>query len=70
MIKVVTQAIPTYAMFVFMITPTLCDKLEKKMNMFWWSHNWEQTRMIWSKCGELCGKVEDGGLGFRKNGGF
>lgn len=39
LLKVVVQAIPIYTVSVFLITPELCERMERKMNKYWWSHN-------------------------------
>lgn len=49
LLKAVAQAIPTYTMYVFLITPTLCDRMENKMNRYWWSHNRLGSGIFWSK---------------------
>lgn len=66
LLKAIAQAIPTYTMPVFEITPDLCDKIEKKMNRYWWSHNRSGTVICWTKWEDLCKKKEAGGLGFRR----
>ena len=35
-IKLVAQAIPSYCMSTFLLPKTLCDELQKMMNLFWW----------------------------------
>lgn len=66
LLKAVAQAIPTYTMSVFKITPHLCEKIEKKMNCYWWSHNRAGTGIFWKKWMDLCKPKDAGGIGFRR----
>lgn len=65
LLKAVAQAIPTYTMPVFLITPDLCSQIERKMNKCWWSHNNKGTGICWTKWDELCKSKQTGGLEFR-----
>jgi hypothetical protein len=39
LIKSVLQDIPTYFMSLFTLPASLCDEIEKTMNVFWWVHS-------------------------------
>lgn len=63
----VAQAMPIFAMLVFLLPATVCDNIEKAMNRFWWNkgvgeskgiHWFSWLRMDVSKC--------SGGLGFKR----
>jgi hypothetical protein len=45
LIKVVIQAMPTYAMSCFDLTKTLCDEISAMIGRFWWA-NQDNERKI------------------------
>jgi len=53
LIKVVAQAIPSYAMSIFSFTKDLCNTIQATINRFWWGHKQEDRSKI------------EGGIGFR-----
>jgi hypothetical protein len=65
LIKVVAQAIPTFAMGCFDLTKGLCDKISSMIAKFWWSQQDNDHKMHWLSWGKLTMAKEDGGLGFR-----
>lgn len=65
LVKVVAQAIPTYAMSCFDLTKTLCDDIGMMICRFWWSQQEKENKMHWLSWELLCGRKEKGGLGYR-----
>ena len=47
MLKAVIQAIPTYAMSVFLLPKTLCHDINSMMSKFWWGHKENDSKMAW-----------------------
>ena len=47
LIKVVAQAIPTFAMGCFDLSKTLCDKISSLICKFWWSQQDNEHKMHW-----------------------
>ncbi|CAH9148255.1 unnamed protein product, partial [Cuscuta epithymum] len=67
LLKNVIQAMPTYAMNVFLLPKDLCVDIKKLMNGFWWKGaKFEQKGLRWRSWDALCKPKEAGGLGFRK----
>jgi hypothetical protein len=64
LIKVVAQAIPTYAMACFDLIKSLCDDIGELVCQFWWSRNDEMKKMHWVGCEKMTLPKEEGGLGF------
>ena len=65
LLKVVIQAIPTYAMSCFKLPITLCNEIESLIKKFWWGQQGEQRKIHWSKWSTLCKPKSLGGMGFR-----
>ncbi|XP_060964883.1 uncharacterized protein LOC133033858 [Cannabis sativa] len=66
LIKTVAQALPTYAMSVFLLPVETCNKLEGMMSKYWWSSGSNQSRGVsWASWNKLCRHKHHGGLGFR-----
>ncbi|CAH9105008.1 unnamed protein product [Cuscuta europaea] len=67
LLRNVVQAMPTYAMNVFLLPRDLCDEIEKLMNGFWWKGSkFEQRGIRWRRWEALRKPKGLGGLGFRK----
>ena len=45
LIKVVTQAIPTYTMSCFLLLKGLCEDLERMERNFWWGQKDQEAKM-------------------------
>ena len=47
LIKVIAQAIPTYAMSVFKFIKDLCNSIQSAITRFWWGHKQEERKIHW-----------------------
>lgn len=47
LVKVVAQALPTYAMNCFQLPKTFCDDLHKLMARFWWGSDPDSRKIHW-----------------------
>ncbi|XP_031124298.1 uncharacterized protein LOC116027009 [Ipomoea triloba] len=66
LIKNVLQAIPTYAMSIFLLPHFICHKIELALNKFWWKGQSEDGKGInWKRWDELCKPKAFGGMGFQ-----
>uniref|UniRef100_A0A2N9I5C2 DUF4283 domain-containing protein n=1 Tax=Fagus sylvatica TaxID=28930 RepID=A0A2N9I5C2_FAGSY len=65
LIKVVAQAIPTYAMNCFHLPKIWCDEITSLIARYWWGQKGDERKLHWMKWDKLCTSKEDGGLGFR-----
>ncbi|XP_060972464.1 uncharacterized mitochondrial protein AtMg00310-like [Cannabis sativa] len=67
LIKLVAQALPSYAMSVFLLTQDICSSLEDMMAKFWWKSqsNSSSRGVSWISWKKLCQHKDVGGLGFR-----
>ena len=63
LIKVIAQAIPTYAMSCFDLTKMLCDDIGKMINRFWWAHQDKENKIHWLSWDTLCSRRDKGGSG-------
>jgi hypothetical protein len=68
LIKVVAQAIPTFAMGCFDLTKSLCDQISSMICRFWWSQQDNEHKMHWFSWEKLT--RPKGGPGFRDIHGF
>ncbi|KAL8116071.1 hypothetical protein AgCh_022528 [Apium graveolens] len=66
LLKSATQTIPTFWMNLMLIPQDVCDRIEKKMNQYWWGGRGEHGGIRWMCWDRLCEVKEVGGLGFRK----
>ena len=65
LLRTVAQALLTYSMGLFLIPPSILEKLQKMLNSFWWGSRREGHRVIhWQMWERLCVRKEEGGLGF------
>lgn len=65
LIKTVLQAIPVYAMSVFLLPKHLCKTLNGIIGRFWWRKKMEAKTIHWINSYNLCKGKKDGGMGFR-----
>jgi hypothetical protein len=65
LIKVVAQAIPTFAMSCFDLTKSLCDELSSMIERYWWSQQDKSNKIHWIGWQKLTRSKSLGGLGFR-----
>lgn len=67
MLKNVAQAIPTYAMSVFLLPVETCKDIENNMNGYWWNGEGSVGKGIqWKSWHRMCIPKRAGGMGFRK----
>jgi len=65
LIKAVVQAIPTYSMSVFLLPIGLCKELNHLMQVFWWGHLSNDSKIHWISWSRMGRAKFAGGLGFR-----
>uniref|UniRef100_A0A803NKE8 Reverse transcriptase domain-containing protein n=1 Tax=Cannabis sativa TaxID=3483 RepID=A0A803NKE8_CANSA len=66
LLKSVAQALPNYAMCVFLLPVDTCKELEGLMAKFWWNTGKSQSRgTSWMSWKRMCRHKHAGGLGFR-----
>jgi hypothetical protein len=65
LIKVVAQAIPTFAMGCFDITKEMCEQISTMVARYWWSNQDEENKMHWVSWEKMIKPKGKGGLGFR-----
>jgi hypothetical protein len=65
LIKVVIQAIPTYAMSCFKFPAGLCEEISSMATRFWWGQKETGRKIHWLSKKKLCQAKQEGGLGFR-----
>ncbi|GKV36829.1 hypothetical protein SLEP1_g44920 [Rubroshorea leprosula] len=65
LIKSVLQSPPIYIMGLFYLPLTLCSKLEKIMNRYWWGGGEDTHKIHWMEWRKLALPKKSGGLGFR-----
>ncbi|KAH9768702.1 reverse transcriptase domain-containing protein [Citrus sinensis] len=67
MLKTVAQAIPNYAMNIYLLPLDLCKELELMMNAFWWGTTRNGGRGIhWLRWDLMCKPKSMGGVGFKR----
>ncbi|XP_048444673.1 uncharacterized protein LOC125479438 [Pyrus x bretschneideri] len=64
LVKVVAQALPTYAMNCFVLPKTFCDELHQLMARFWWGSDLDSRKIHWQSRDKLCIAKPEGGMGF------
>ncbi|XP_024177965.2 uncharacterized protein LOC112183883 [Rosa chinensis] len=65
LIRVVAQALPSYAMSCFLLPKGFCDDLHQMCARFWWGSKSNERKIHWKSWERLCRSKEEGGMGFR-----
>lgn len=66
LIKTVAQALPNYAMSMFLLPQQLCADMDNMLNKFWWRGSKHSRGIHWLSWERMCSNKSVGGLGFRK----
>ncbi|XP_074347574.1 uncharacterized protein LOC141686438 [Apium graveolens] len=66
LLKTSAQTVPNFWMNLMLIPKEICDKIEKRMNAFWWHSDSTGGGIKWMSWDRLCSAKEEGGLGFKK----
>ena len=67
LLKTVAQAVPNFAMNVFLFPKRMCKEIERMMNGFWWRGQGSNAKGIrWFSWDHLSFSKQGGGLGFKK----
>lgn len=67
LLKTVIQALPTYAMSVFLLPLEMCKDIEQLMCRFCWKTDTKNNKGIhWASWDRMCKPKGNGGMGFRK----
>ncbi|VFQ76052.1 unnamed protein product [Cuscuta campestris] len=67
LLKTVAQAMPQFAMSVFLLPSQLCQSIEKLMNSFWWGGKGQNSKGIhWMSWTRMAVPKNFGGLGFKQ----
>lgn len=64
LIKSVVQALPTYAMNVFLLPLDTVRKIERSLSKFWWKNN-QDSKISWMCWDRLAIHKDAGGMRFR-----
>ncbi|XP_031106280.1 uncharacterized protein LOC116010926 [Ipomoea triloba] len=65
LLKSVAQALPTYYMSIYYLPVTLCERIERVMNKFWWGTSGGSNGIRWMAWNRMCTQKSQGGLGFK-----
>ncbi|XP_030479041.1 uncharacterized mitochondrial protein AtMg00310-like [Cannabis sativa] len=65
LLKTVAQALPTYAMSVFLLPVKTVSHLESLMSKYWWGSSNNKTKGVSWFSWRLCRSKNSGGIGFR-----
>ena len=65
LIKAVFQALPTYAMSLFLLPKTICVEITSMVRRFWWGGEGKEKGMAWKNWHDMCKHKNDGGMGFQ-----
>lgn len=59
LIRVVAQALPSYAMSCFLLPKTFCNTLHQMCAKFWWGSSAENHKIHWMAWDKLCGRKNE-----------
>ena len=65
LLKVVVQAIPTFAMGCFKLPLGLCQEIEMLIQKFWWRQREEHRKIHWKNWETLCKPKKERWLGLK-----
>jgi ribonuclease HI len=65
LIKSVAQAIPTYSMGCFLLSPKTCKKITSITSNYWWSSKSDRRGLHWRRWSDLTTPKCHGGMGFK-----
>lgn len=65
LLKTVIQALPSYAMNVFLLPQGMCKDLETMMCRFWWKSKSTTKGIHWKSWDKMTAHKSKGGMGFR-----
>ena len=65
LLKVVVQAIPTFAMGCFKLPLGLCREIEMLIRKFWWRQRGEHRKIHWKNWETLCKTKKERWLGLK-----
>jgi len=65
LLKIVAQALPQYAMYLFKLPISICKAIEQRMATFWWQNSRTKSGIHWKSWNVLKDSKHNGGMGFR-----
>uniref|UniRef100_A0A803Q2U2 RNase H type-1 domain-containing protein n=1 Tax=Cannabis sativa TaxID=3483 RepID=A0A803Q2U2_CANSA len=65
LLKSIAQALPSFAMSVFLLPVETCKSMESIMSKFWWKSSNQNQGVTWASWNRLSKHKNEGGLGFR-----
>jgi hypothetical protein len=64
LLKLIAQAIPSYAMSVFKISKQTCKGITDAMSQYWWGDDVNRKKMHWLAWWKMCVSKRKGGMCF------
>lgn len=65
-LKMAVRSIPNFWMNLLQIPVEICEKIERRMNAYWWGNKSANSGIRWMAWEKLCEVNEEGGLDFKK----
>ena len=65
LIKMMTQAIPTYSISMFKIPDRIYDDINSALAKYWWGQTRDERKIHWIKWSKFCNLKDKGGMDFR-----